>query len=203
MDHNYFLNFEMQPESTLLVLGALDGDFIREKKQEILKKNITVINVEPNLNSFKDLLNFSNSQMPRNALILNLAFSNKTGFAVFNNKQAPVLSCLNSIKEEKYGDCSGTFEFSKVMTISLDDFLSLWNVDYIICDIEGAELDVFLNSKKIREVSYYAIAAYHVVDGEETVHKLKNFFDTNNFITDVFIDSERQDGTILYCERKN
>lgn len=54
-------------------------------------------------------------------------------------------------------------------------------IDFLKCDIEGSELEVFMNCEKLHQIKNMSIASYHIVDGEATYKKLKPFFESLGF----------------------
>ena len=174
MDHNYLKYRELKPNDTVLILGAYDGDFIREKKDEIIEKNVFVINIEPDIRLCKDMMEFIQSEMPLNATALNIAVSDRTGTAVFENKQNTLISGLKDIPSMYWTD-KALFE-TKILTIALDYLIDLYDPNCIFCDIEGAELEVFGDSTSFYNVEYIAIAAYHIRNNMKTFIFLSAFF---------------------------
>jgi len=199
MDHNYLKYRELKPNDTVLILGAYDGDFIREKKDEIIEKNVFVINVEPDIRLCKDMMEFILKEMPLNATALNIAVSDRTGTAVFENKQNTFISGLKDIPFMYWTD-KALFE-TKILTIALDDLIKLYDPTCIFCDIEGAEIEAFTNSAYFAFIPYIAIAAYHIRDGVKTFVRLSEYFskkilNSHKIIVDV--DDFKKQEEVLY-----
>jgi FkbM family methyltransferase len=196
MDHNYTKYRELKTNDTVLILGAYDGDFIREKKYEILEKNIFVINIEPDIRLCQIGMNFILKEMPLNATFLNIAVSNKTGISVFKNCKNTLISSLADINRSWPEDTE--FE-TRILTLKLDDLINMYNPDCIFCDIEGAELEVFGDSEYFVDVDYIAIAAYHIRNGFPTFVPLRSYFDKRKMlIQKIIIDNDNKKEEVLY-----
>lgn len=197
MDHDYLKYRELKQDDVLLILGAYDGDFMREKKDEILDKNIYVINIEPDYRTFKICYDFIQKNLPLNATVLPVAVWKESGIISFSNSTVELASSITGID----GICP-VLNQSKILGMSLDDILTMYKVTCVFADIEGAELDVFLSTEyfTFRYVDYYAIASYHKRNGEPTWIKLSSYFQKSNFDVTVDLCSEENE-TILYARR--
>lgn len=196
MDHDYTKYRELKPDDTVLILGAYDGDFIRERKDEILEKNVFVICIEPDIRLCQQGMEFVRKEMPVNATFLNMAVSNKTGISFFQNCNNHLISSLADIPRSWPEDTA--FE-TRIATIKLDDIINMYNPDCIFCDIEGAELEVFKDSFYFNQVEYIAIAAYHIRDGEKTYIPLFAYFERHLIPgLNVIIDAGNNNQEVLY-----
>lgn len=81
---------------------------------------------------------------------------------------------------------SGTENIVKKQAITIDSWVKQNNInrlDLIKMDIEGAEIEAvegcLETMKKLKP--NFAIASYHIIDGEPTYHKLEAFFKKNNY----------------------
>lgn len=173
MDHNYLKYRELKNNDIILILGAYDGDFIREKKDEIIEKNVFVINIEPDIRLCRKMMEFIQKEIPLNATALNMAVSDKTGVSIFKNCNNHLTSGLKDIPSIWPEDTE--FE-TKILMVKLDDLISMYNINCIFCDIEGAELEVFGESFLFTEIDYIAIASYHLRDGVKTYINLSSYF---------------------------
>ena len=175
MDHDYLKYRPLQPGDVVLVLGAFWGDFMMEYRDEILSKGVYVINVEPHQVNAMECSRWIHHNMPSNAVCLNLAVFDRCGLNVFSNKDVEGTSSIASINNQYDRPVSSC---NAVLTVTLDYLLSIIPVNCVFADIEGAELEVFENSKLIHDVDYFAIAAYHVrpETGEKTFFRLTKYF---------------------------
>ncbi|PHR74590.1 MAG: methyltransferase [Lutibacter sp.] len=92
---------------------------------------------------------------------------------------------------------SDDIDIVKKQAISLDEWsedMKLEKIDFIKMDIEGAELEAIKGCKEIIEKFQpnFAIASYHMVNGELTYIKLEEFFKEINypFVTKKFRGNE-------------
>jgi FkbM family methyltransferase len=175
MDHDYLKYRPLQHGDCVLVLGAFWGDFIREYKDDIINKGVYVINVEPHQYMSIECSKWIHDNMPSNAVCLNLAVFDRCGLNVFSNKDVEGTSSISSVNNQFNRPVEST---NAVLTVTLDYLLSMIPVNCVFTDIEGAELEVFENSKLIHDVDYFAIAAYHVrpETGEKTFFRLTKYF---------------------------
>lgn len=175
MDHDYHKFRGLHQNDIILVLGAFYGDYIREYKTKIIDKNVFVINVEPHKMMAAECSRWIADNMPGNAVCLNLAVFDKTGINDFDNKDVEGISSISIINNQFHRP---VMYKDRVLTVPLDYLLSIVPVNCIFCDIEGAEIEVFENSKLVDYVDYIAIAAYHVrddIDGPTHKRLLKRF----------------------------
>lgn len=198
MDHNYLKYRELKPNDTILILGAYDGDFIREKKDEILQKNVFVINIEPDIRLCRIMMEFILKEMPVNATALNIALSNRTGISIFQNCHNTLISRLEDIPASWPKDTE--FE-TRILTMNLDTVIGLYEPNCIFCDIEGAELEVFGDSTDFRDVEYIAIAAYHIRNCLKTYIPLSAYLSQNrrkNSKLIIDVDDLKKQEEVLY-----
>lgn len=173
MDHDYLKHYTPDEGDTLLVLGATDGDFLVRYKELILQKNLTIICVEPAIKPLLHLcLTVISEQLTNNVVILSAATSNETGISRFENTSRYSLSSLQGLSTLANEQGVKVESISKVITFCLDDLLQVFpQIDFICCDIEGAELETFYSSALLGALGpRLAIAAYHLRGNEET-HK--------------------------------
>jgi len=195
LDHDYLARRGLKENETILILGAYDGDFIKKYKKEIIEKNIFVINIEPDYRTYIECLEYINKYLPLNAVALNMIISDYTGRTMFDLMNYTQLSTMRGV--ESVMPCD-VVHSNQLLSMSLDDFLSLYSVDCIFADIEGSELEVFIYSKKVFDVKYIAIASYHIRDGEPTYKKLLEKFPD----AIVLEDHEKWDSAVLYYTKR-
>jgi len=168
MEHDYLKYRPLQINDKIIVIGACIGDFMKEYKNEIISKNIKVINIEPNMDLCTHLMRWTIDNLPNNSIVLNIAITGKTKLCEFKNRENFLISNIGK----------SDFDFinykpSLVLSLSLKSLFDIlgW-VDAILCDIEGSEIDVFQFDPRC----YCAIAAYHIMNGEPTYKKLSAIF---------------------------
>jgi len=207
MDHDYLKYKSLEENSIIVILGAYNGDFMREYKDEILAKNIFVVNVEPDIRSYIDCAKFIYDFLPKNAVALPFVIGSYNGIVDFNNANHGMLSTVPSVSTQwKYE----TINQTKVVSITLKELMRICDItkiDYLFCDIEGAELSQFTEGlcySDYKDIEYIAIASYHLVNGEQTYVKLNQYFShevfKSHFDIHLDIDDTRNDGTVLYLE---
>lgn len=194
IDHDYLALRPMKENDVILIIGAYDGDFMRQYKDEIIDKNVFIINIEPDYRTFKSCLEYANKNLPLNAVVLNIVLSDTTGKKIFDYKNYTQLSCIRGI--ESVMPCD-TVKSVVVLSLTLDQLLNLFPVNCIFADIEGAELEVFIPSKKVLDIDYVSIASYHIRDGKPTYLKLLDKFPTSR----VLDQHEKWDSAVLYYKK--
>lgn len=179
-DHNYTYYSELQPNDVVLVLGATKGDFMKERLHEIRQKNVFVINVEPTLEGIHELSTFIKQHLPENACVVSAAVSDFTGITTMDIRDNLITSTLESRPETNERWPMQLLYKTKVPTVTLDCLLLMFpKIDKVFCDIEGSEIEVFNNlrfTENATRIPYFAIAAYHLRDGEETWKRLSEMF---------------------------
>jgi FkbM family methyltransferase len=177
LDHNYLYYKGLEENDVVLILGATHGDFIREYKNEILQKNVFVINVEPTLEGIASLATYIKSNMPENACVLSCALSNYSTIEPMEIRGNLITSTLENRPETNERWPMPLLYKTKVPVFTLDEVIMMADkVDKIFCDIEGSELEVFGYSNLIKDVPYLAIAAYHLRNNQETHNDLVSMF---------------------------
>jgi len=206
-DHNYLKYYKPEEGDTIIDLGASLGEFEDDNYKVLKDDNCFIVCVEPTLWCVERLIPFMKSRFDENKfMILSTGTYKYNSCALFNNTSAHVLNCSDVSTEtmSKYDVHS-----NKVLTpvITLDTVIDIVNfeIDFVKCDIEGSELETFLDCKNIRQIKNLAIASYHKRDNEETWIKLAPFFQQNGFdVTydkEPYLDFEPQ--SMLYCKRKD
>ena len=207
MDHNYTKYRNLKQKDNILILGAFNGDFIREKAEEILLKNISIINTEPDIRLAKECLEYSQKHLPKHSAVFNIACFNKRGILSFINREASLLSGIEGINTQWTSNISYK---SEVFSYTIQDLILWFNPTAIYCDIEGAELEVFENFNPFifhaSNLEHIAIASYHEREGVQTVEKLQPYFEQYS-VWDVIrdIDESREayrDNIVLHILKK-
>lgn len=194
MEHNYLKYRPLKQNDVILILGACLGEFMQEYKQEILDKNIYVINIEPNIELCAKMLLWIKDNLPLNATALNVAVSSKNEITKFRNNNNFLTSHLEKT-ESQFQNESGYD--SKILVMTLDDIIDNYDIDCIFCDIEGSEIKAFKYYEYIN--IYLAIASYHIVKGEPTYKKLKSNFEKYGARPNIIIDNpDEWSKTMLY-----
>lgn len=181
-DHNYLFAGNLNPNDVILVLGAADGDFMLEHAKEILTKNVFVINVEPTLDGVNKLSSVIKTTFPQNACLISCAVSDKSGTEVMEVRDGLITSTISSRPETNQRWPRDLLYRHVVPVLTLDNIITMFpRIDKIFCDVEGSELEVFLDSSFIRVIPYVAIASYHIRDGQPTHIKLSGYFKSLGF----------------------
>lgn len=112
----------------------------------------------------------------KNITVVPMALSGRTGSVSFN---------CDGTAEARIAEGGGRGT-ATVPCTSIEDFCKgngIERVDFIKMDIEGAEIEVIEGSREFVEKNcgFFAIASYHVVNGEETAKKLEEIFKSIGF----------------------
>lgn len=132
--------------------GAYNGDTAREMR-EIAPRLSRVIAVEPDKRNFKKLTKWAETVSDCSIICHHAAVSDTDGIAAFDasgNRNA--------------GLCTGRADSTTAVTIATpDSLLANECVDYIKYDVEGAEYEALLGTKKtiLRDRPRMKIACYH------------------------------------------
>ena len=185
MDHNYTYYSPLQQNDVVLILGATHGDFIRERRQEILDRNVFVVNVEPTLEGTQSLSEYIKHNLPYNAAVLSCALSDVPGILTLDVRSNLITSALEQRPETNLRWPRPLLYKTRVLTLCFDGVVkAIGKVDKVFCDIEGSELEVFGTSKLIDTIPYFAIAAYHMRDGVPTHETMRPMFPNHRIIVD-------------------
>jgi FkbM family methyltransferase len=197
LDHDYLLYRKIQENDFIVILGAYDGDFVQEYYEELKRKKAFVLHIEPDSRTYNKCLKIDKKYGVSDSL--NAAVYDYTGIVEFAERENFLLSGPMEIDPIMPSD---TVNFKEIQSFSLDDLLDLYpQTTCIFCDIEGAELEVFLNSKKVFNIPYVSIASYHIRNEEPTVIKLQKYFEEYPNNIKIFHDSERWDSTVLFYKK--
>jgi len=133
---------------------------------ELLKRNIK-------LNNLKNVVLVQRGVWNENTTLKFWSHGADSALAESNNVDVYQQKIKNTLVEE-------------VKVVRLDDFLkkiNLKNVDFIKMDIEGAEIQALAGLKETisKNNVHFAIASYHVVNGEQTYKELERVFKKNKY----------------------
>lgn len=178
IDHNYLYFRPLEQNDVVLILGATHGDFIREYRNEILEKNVFVINVEPTLEGVFHLADYIKRNMPENACVLSCALADNPKIMSMDIRDNLITSTLEDRPETNERWPMRLLYKQKVPVLNLDNIIDMagFKITKVFADIEGSELEVFMHSETLNTIPYIAIAAYHMRDGKPTHEKLTKHF---------------------------
>lgn len=199
IDHEYLRHWAMKPNSLILDLGATVGEFTREYLPQIKATGSMVINMEPAYWNLKHLIPFVEEQAKENAVILSAAISDHNGFVEFVTTDSSVLHHNASVVQHwQHREVYKT----KMPCLTLDTIIDIVGaIDFVKCDIEGAELEAFLSCSKLDKVKNACVAAYHIVNGEPTWKRLVPFFELNGFDVIHNPSAPGEESGIIYLRR--
>ena len=182
LEHDYLKYWKMENESIIVDLGATYGDFGKAILPDLKSTKSKLFCVEPAPFAVRELCNWVQGELYKNIVVLSTGVGTETTHATFTECNAGVLNHMESIPQN-----FPNTEVSKFIapTIDLVTLLSIVSdkdnlgIDFIKCDIEGAELEFFVdavNNDLYDFVDHMAIASYHIVDGEPTWKTLLPYF---------------------------
>lgn len=205
MDHNYLHFAPIEQNDVIVVLGATAGDFIKERRSDILEKNAFVVNVEPTLEGVQQLSSYIKSNMPSNACVISCAVSDKREVVNMDIRHNLITSTLESRPETNERWYMPLLYKQVTPVMLLDDIIDIvgGKVDKLFADIEGSELEMISGSKKIFEIPYIAIAAYHLRDGVETHVTMRSIFEDKGYTVSVTGDAStyNKNEVVLFAKR--
>lgn len=204
LDHNYLYFKPLEQNDVVVILGATHGDFIREYKNEILQKNIFVVNVEPTLEGVFHLSDYIKRNMPENACVLSFALSNKPSVTCMDIRDNLITSTLETRPETNERWPMRLLYKQKTPVLHINSILQMldYKVDKIFADIEGSELEVLKPSQLACDVPYISIAAYHVRDGKQTWELLKPQFEEEGYSITITDNCSRNKGEVVLFAMK-
>lgn len=182
LDHDYLKYFTISSNSILVDLGATLGEFGQMALPQLRQTNSTLYCVEPSLWNIKHLAEWINKEAHENVVLLGCGIWDANTSLKLSVSTNYVLHHVEGL-ENNFGSEEVRKDIMPV--VSLDTLIEIagGRIDYLKADIEGAELEVFLNCKNIKAIENFAIASYHIRDGEKTVYKLQKFFEEKGFTT--------------------
>lgn len=180
LDHDYFKYYQLKQNDVVLDLGASLGELPRKFYDEFKRKNIFYIAVEPSVWCLRELSSFLTTYYYNNSMVISGGVSDESKIETFQVYDGYLLNRIGGVPDAPIGQKVRT---ENVPVYTLDYLISMigHRINFVKCDIEGAELKAFMPSTKLGMIDYLAIASYHIVDGEKTMHKLKPFFESNGF----------------------
>ena len=148
------------------------SDLCQSAKKNFEKNNITGVNVL-HLAAYSN----SNSTVKLRALEKRELGTNIPGSA--HSRDSTILDISNNQLDELGFNHGVTEEFEEVNTINFSDTALLFNnerINYIKCDIEGAEYDFFVEAD-LRTVDFISMELHYTFLGKDKVAKLMKHFD--------------------------
>lgn len=187
--HVYFEKFN--ENSTVVDIGGNKGEFLRAIKSKI-DCNYFFVEVDKSL--------FAHLPFYQKLVKSNVAISNKNEILIFylsNNSEA---NSFNEIIASKYG----VREKIEVHTQSLEYYCTSNNieiVDLLKMDVEGAEIDIFENSKDefLKKVKQVTVEFHEIYDANllDPTIKCINRFKNIGFIPVIFYNDTFEDVVFL------
>lgn len=147
-----------------------------------IDKNNTVVNVEPNVAYFEDItLNLKLNQLT-NCQTISKAYSSKAKTVLFETSSHNIAG-----KVLRDGNKHSDHKITEIPSCSLQEILVEGNImgDYVlVCDIEGAEIEIFLNDTKALERCKQIIIETHATNyrnEEYTPSQIKDIITNQGF----------------------
>jgi FkbM family methyltransferase len=203
MEHDYLKHYKLCQNDTVLDLGSTEGDFLKENIKEIKEKKIHVICVEPEPKNISVLAKYIYENALENATIISGMAARSVGKDYLSIADFYLLHHNTRIEKQKW-------EYNLVgnylsPTYDLNYFCRTFGtINFLKCDIEGAEIDVFCYQLMCvhEHIKNIAIACYHVIDGKRTHETLIPFLKLvgYNIITDLHPEADNKD--MIYGWRK-
>lgn len=176
---DYLKYYQLKQNDTIIDLGAGHGEFEETYMQQIRESNSTVYLIEGFDESCAIL---RNKFQRRNFNIINTLIGDCDGSAEFVVTSQPYCNFKRSANQDPGRWNQKEIQTKQVNTLSLNSLLNITGpVGFIKCDIEGSELEGFLNCTKWPLIESMAIGAYHIVNNNETWKTLKPFFEYNGY----------------------
>lgn len=201
MEHPYLKYRPIVSKDVILDLGATGGDFAQEMIGEIQSKEAIVYCVEPEKHNF-DALQALCAQHPHNLIPVHGCSGDKDGEVELIATDQALLHHPVTTPEQKWTyQVTGRY---KVPCYSMKKLVEMagGHINFVKCDIEGGEIDTFLQDDSwVKDVDYLAIAAYHVVAGIRTHYMMKPWFQKHGFEVIVEDDPTKDDRDMLYARR--
>ena len=176
--------------------GCYPGDFMIYAVQKGCNKCYSFEPSIKNKETIKSIINLNTGIDNSKFEIFNSALYKDNGNVLFyHNPINPDTSGVDA-NPKIPGACN------LVNTITLDSFMiieGLKEVNFLKMDVEGSELDIIEGAKeslKNKVIKYLAIAAYHVINGEQSHIKLRKIFDEYGYKTNIHYE----DHLTLYAE---
>lgn len=192
-----FLLNHLCPGQTVIDVGAHKGAYTYWMAKGVGKEGkVIAFEPQPKLNAYLSLI--AQHSLSKNILVESMALSSNQGGAILNtpkDKPSPSASINKTFR--------GTGSEIKIQTITLDQYVhnnGLRKVDFIKCDVEGHELDVFKGAQntlgQFKPIVLVECEARH--SGSDGVNAVFEYFMDHNYIGQFhngkkFIDLEHFD----------
>lgn len=203
LDHDYNRYYSINQDDIIIDLGATIGEYTIENYDEIINKNAFILMVEPcadaiiTMQQWMEKVHFTNGCLLSTGVWPEVCYKELT--------RTDNIWCNSMQPELKQNDFPIRYH-QKVMALDLDYIIKSFNkrIGLLKADIEGAELDVLINSKCLDLVDNLAIAAYHIVNGEMTHVALEKHLKGLGF--NVIVDNTPYNGfphyEMVYASRE-
>lgn len=179
-DHDYFRILRPGKGETVLDVGAGVG-FSSVMAARFVKKEGLVVAIEPEPESLKWLR--ANLQPFQNSIVVEKGVLDHEGFATLF---LSLEGCGGSILPRSGG------RSIKIRVTTIDRIckeLGLKRVDFLMMDVEGAELMALRGAREtLKKTRRIVVAAYHRVKGNPTWPRVKRFLEKMRFCTTVTED---------------
>lgn len=199
LDHDYLRYYKIKADDKILDLGATIGEFGDAFAREIIENRAMYIAVEPSLWNITRLSEMLNRKLLSNSLLISGGITKSdTVDTLFISNHNVLHTTSKEVQgwQHIYYDRRETFPLSSfIVGLSLDTLVKIFgNINFIKCDIEGAELDAFLGFKDWDKIESLAVAAYHIVNDKQTWETLVPFFESVGYKV-VYEEG------IIYCNK--
>ena len=169
----YFKNYRLREGDIIIDAGAYEGEFTI-LASKLVGRTGKIISIEPTNNGYYKLSKNIALNNLTNVIPLKIALWNKKGKL--------------KISDEFGASHITNQDGEEIETETIDnliDKLGLKRVDFLKADIEGAEIQMLEGAKRTltnKIIKNFAIASYHIVNGEMTFKSLENTFRKFNYL---------------------
>lgn len=171
--------FNLEPGSYVLNIGANVG----EVSIALLRKNLNVIAVEPDLIQFnllkKNILFYKkNIKSKATCELYNFALSNEEEVKEFYSMAEHNDSTLIKPKVDKLN----RYKISSIKTRKISSVFANKKIDLIIGDVEGHEPQILIGAgEKLKNVKYVCLDCSYENNGKSTIEEVTKILKFNNF----------------------
>lgn len=204
MEHPYLKHYSVKENDIILDLGATQGDFLQEILPQVKEKNAHVFCVEPEPYNISKLSEFIfHNALEHATLIAGVTGSCDGMDAIVVTDQA-VLHHNVGVEQQRWGYKQNGIYQCPSCTLSSLLASTRKPFAFVKCDIEGAELETFLEGSPLiySSIDSLAIAAYHVRDGHRTHEKLVPFFESCGYKVEADLFPEFDNRDMVYAWRE-